>query len=577
MNDPGYLMQQAEQIEFEKRHIRPSARIVGNQARKSALAQISKKRLVIKERNASTRPSKPRPFRENPVIAVQKKIFKPRKRNVKLRTLDYAAPYDHDKSHDNDSDSDGDLSKLRFGFSGRTISVDESRNIEGGEGLHHHGGAVHRAGYTIHEVLDLLRSTQQEQREFACSIVINIVDKQNERMDVQKAVLENFPRVFKVLYPKFITCTLERYMCMLLSRLFPPKNQFIDYILGCLLFSLQDDFFPYFGPKKHQKLFPDDVEEKHILSLILDSGFHSTLVDPLNVKLYAHFLSGCLLVCEEIAARAIPQLRMMFTKLGDEVDDLSALACLVRCPSILPKAYLVRANEIVEADHGEEAVDVDQIFVPNIPYSLLPLRFVGARNVAQVRWMKRSGADYHKEAISFFTAQPVFLPHSGLSFVDPTRLSDHEMARLIARVNPGIGFMRSLLKEVYNIELEPEIYVFSDFEVTKYPGMILFVLHGALRHLIFEFDEEMLCNLADTAVLQPGVCWLLEELKGTAERIKQAEEGTLDAWMRFMQRGDHFGVEISTKNCRFVLKSLGFKAERRFREVLGANIDRIVS
>lgn len=74
-------------------------------------------------------------------------------------------------------EADPTETRARYGFDGRLLSEMESKTIPAHHGLHHHGLQPSQAGYTMPEILLLVRSTAIPQRSLALSILARIVSR----------------------------------------------------------------------------------------------------------------------------------------------------------------------------------------------------------------------------------------------------------------------------------------------------------------------------------------------------------------------------------------------------------------
>ena len=76
----------------------------------------------------------------------------------------------------NNSTENGETAKARFDFSGKLINPEENDKIPTQLALHHHGNEPEKAGYTIDELYQLIRSQFNQQRFIAIKCLGNIIE-----------------------------------------------------------------------------------------------------------------------------------------------------------------------------------------------------------------------------------------------------------------------------------------------------------------------------------------------------------------------------------------------------------------
>ena len=76
--------------------------------------------------------------------------------------------------------SSSNFLSARFDFSGNLLSLDDIRNDDVQQGLHHHGEEPERAGYTLDELLTFIRSTNSSQRVIGLKTLSEIFNNYNK-------------------------------------------------------------------------------------------------------------------------------------------------------------------------------------------------------------------------------------------------------------------------------------------------------------------------------------------------------------------------------------------------------------
>lgn len=79
------------------------------------------------------------------------------------------------KNHTNNESNDINSARARFDFNGKLINPEDNEKISTSLALHHHGYEPDKAGYTIDELYQLIRSQFNQQRFIAIKCLANIV------------------------------------------------------------------------------------------------------------------------------------------------------------------------------------------------------------------------------------------------------------------------------------------------------------------------------------------------------------------------------------------------------------------
>lgn len=74
---------------------------------------------------------------------------------------------------------DAPLAEWRFDFQGNVVKKEEE--VDTKEGLHHHGEEQQAAGYALHEIFHLIRSSFPSQRSINLNLITHIIRKAKNR------------------------------------------------------------------------------------------------------------------------------------------------------------------------------------------------------------------------------------------------------------------------------------------------------------------------------------------------------------------------------------------------------------